>query len=267
MSGSVDGVRSDVRAALDELGRLVLAEENTASVLQRVVDLIKRVMPEGAEASITLIREGQPTTAAFTGPLAVGLDETQYLRGYGPCLDAALNGQFIEIADARTEERWPEFVPVFLDHGVLSSLAAPVAAPHLAAGLNVYASVANAFTDAQRGAGVEFATYAAVALINMDALQDALDQAQNLRTAMESRAAIEQAKGILIERHKLTPDQAFRLLADASQRTNRKVRDLAEHLVLTGELAAHSPPADPISAPSAARVRGRRVPRGEEGRP
>ena len=58
---------------------------------------------------------------------------------------------------------------------------------------------------------------------------------------MEFRSVIEQAKGILIERHKLTADQAFRMLADASMHTNRKVRDIAEELVLTGELAPAPP--------------------------
>jgi AmiR/NasT family two-component response regulator len=54
--------------------------------------------------------------------------------------------------------------------------------------------------------------------------------------AMQSRAVIEQAKGILIERYKVTADEAFRLLARVSMHTNRKVRDLAEQLVFTGEL-------------------------------
>jgi len=58
------------RAAMEELGHLLLAEENTQSVLQRVVDLVKRGMPDGAEASITLVRNDQATTAAFTGELA-----------------------------------------------------------------------------------------------------------------------------------------------------------------------------------------------------
>jgi AmiR/NasT family two-component response regulator len=74
-------------------------------------------------------------------------------------------------------------------------------------------------------------------------LQDARELAENLQRAMEFRSVIEQAKGILMERHKLTADQAFRLLAEASMHTNRRVRDLALNLVLTGEL----PPAD--SAP------------------
>jgi len=62
--------------------------------------------------------------------------------------------------------------------------------------------------------------------------------ADGLETALESRAVIEQAKGILIERHKLTPDQAFDTLAKVSMNRNIKVRDIAEHLVLTGELPA-----------------------------
>ena len=224
------------QAALDGLARLVLAEENTQSVLQRVVDLVKQVMPAGAEASITLLGDEQVTTAAFTGELALQLDEVQYRQGYGPCMEAALGGRPVEVTDGRTEDRWPDYMTTFLARGALSSLAVPVTTAQRAAGLNVYAAAADAFTDADRKALVEFAAYAAVALTNMDALAAARDQAENLERAMEYRAVIEQAKGILIERYRLTADQAFRLLAQASMHTNRRLRDLAQDLVLTGEL-------------------------------
>ncbi|MFW3172848.1 ANTAR domain-containing protein [Geodermatophilus sp. CPCC 206100] len=238
MTGSVGGPSPPgTREALDELARLVLADESLQSVLERVVGLVRRVMPAGAEVSITVLRDQRPTTAASTGELALHLDEAQYGQGYGPCMDAALSGQFVEVTDGRTETRWPEYMTTFLRSGALSSLAAPVPAAQLAACLNVYSPAAAALTDQHRQAVADFAAYAAVALSNIDALQDARDQAEHLRTAMESRAAIEQAKGILMERHKVTADQAFRLLAGASMRANRKVRDLAEDLVLTGELS------------------------------
>jgi GAF domain-containing protein len=238
VTGSVEGPSPPrTRAALDGLAGLVLAEENTQSVLQRVVDLVKQAMPAGAEASITLLRNEQATTAAFTGELALRLDEMQYRQGYGPCLEAALGGRPVEVTDGRTEDRWPDYMTTFLTSGALSSLAVPVTTAQLAAGLNVYAPAADAFTDADRQALGEFAAYAAVALANMDALTDALNQAENLQKAMEHRAVIEQAKGILIERYKLTAEQAFRLLAEASMRTNYKLRDLAQHLVLTGNLS------------------------------
>lgn len=224
------------RAALDDLGQLLLGEHTTPSVLQRIVDLVQRSMPAGAEVSITLLRDERPTTAAFTGPLADVLDESQYERGYGPCLEAALGGLLTEIADARDEHRWPDYIPVFLDNDALSALAAPVPAAHPIAALNVYARTAQVFTDDDRAVLVQFAAHAGAALTNMDALQDARELADNLQKAIVFRSVIEQAKGILIERHKLTAEQAFRVLADASMNGNRKLRDVAEHLVLTGEV-------------------------------
>jgi AmiR/NasT family two-component response regulator len=75
----------------------------------------------------------------------------------------------------------------------------------------------------------------------MYAYQNARNMADNLQAALESRAVIDQAKGVLIERHKLTPDQAFQLLAQASMNANRKVRDVADHLIHTGELLVEVP--------------------------
>ena len=104
----------------------------------------------------------------------------------------------------------------------------------MAGGLNIYAREANAFDGASREVAQEFAPYVAVAAGNMYSYQSARELADNLRTALESRAVIDQAKGILMERHKLTADQAFQFLAKASMATNRKVRDVADQLVHTG---------------------------------
>ena len=245
MTGPADPSSPPTRAALDELGQLLLAEHTLPTVLQRIVDLVQQALPAAAAVSITLVRDEHPTTAAFTGRLAEQLDESQYEQGHGPCLEAALGGHVVEIHDARTESRWPGYVPILLEHGALSVLAAPVPAPHLTAGLNVYGRAAGSFTDEDRCDLVESAAYAGAALTNMDALQDARELAEHLRKAMQFRSVIEQAKGVLVERHKLTTDQAFRLLADASMRTNRKLHDIAEELMLTGELAVGRPPRRP----------------------
>jgi hypothetical protein len=78
------------------------------AMLQRVAELAKHVIPGVAEASVTLIANDKPTTAAYTGRLALDLDETQYGRGYGPCLEAAVGEEIREIIDARQETRWPD---------------------------------------------------------------------------------------------------------------------------------------------------------------
>jgi AmiR/NasT family two-component response regulator len=89
-----------------------------------------------------------------------------------------------------------------------------------------------------------FGPYAAVAAGNLHAYRGARDMADNLRAALESRAVIDQAKGVLVERYKLTPDRAFEMLAQASMHANRKVRDIADDLVRTGELPAMAPRGD-----------------------
>ena len=225
--------------ALERLGSLPLRTVSMQELLQMVADLAKTVLPGNPEASVTMLVKDRPTTVASTGQLAVDLDETQYERGQGPCLHAARTGELTEIADTRTEGRWPDYSRRAAEAGNLSSLSIPLAIDEderVSGALNLYAREANAFDAESRSAARAFGPYAAVATGNMHAYQSARGMADNLQAALESRAVIDQAKGILIERHKLTPDQAFQLLAQMSMNANLKLRDVADHLVHTGEL-------------------------------
>ncbi|MGY1710302.1 ANTAR domain-containing protein [Geodermatophilus sp. SYSU D00758] len=225
--------------ALEHLGQLSLRELSMESLLQSMADLTKRVMPGDPEASVTLLVEDEPSTVVDTGPLALGLDEVQYDRGDGPCLHTARNGVLVEIGDTRADSRWPDYARYVAEQGVLSVLAVPLVLggeEQVAGSLNVYARRPDAFDEASRAVASGFAPYAAVAAGTVQAYRRARETADNLQRALESRAVIEQAKGILMERHKLTPDQAFEALATVSMNKNVKLRDIAENLVLTGEL-------------------------------
>ncbi|WP_442929171.1 ANTAR domain-containing protein [Modestobacter sp. VKM Ac-2985] len=212
------------------------------SVLQTVADLVKQVLPGEIEASISLLANDRATTTVYTGKLALDLDESQYGRGHGPCLHAASTGELVEIHDARTEERWPEYSRVAWERGSGSSLSVPLPLQDQMSGaLNIYAREVHGFDEESRSAAQRFAPYAAVAVSNMHAYQSARHMAENLQVALESRAVIDQAKGILMERHKLTADQAFQAMAAVSMRRNRKVREIAETLVRTGEFRPDAP--------------------------
>jgi transcriptional regulator with GAF, ATPase, and Fis domain len=234
---------ADVAQALEQLGRLSLREHLMESLLQTVAELTKTVMPGNPEASVTLLVKDSPTTVASTGQLALDLDETQYERGHGPCLHAARSGKLIEITDTRTETRWPDYMQRATQRGNLSSLSVPLAIDEqeqVSGALNVYARRPNAFDPDSRSAATRLAPYAAVAVGDMHVYQSVRNRADNLQTALESRAVINQAKGILMIRHELTAGQAFQLLARASMKTNIKVRDIADHLVHTGQLPHRS---------------------------
>ena len=229
--------------ALERLGRLSLRNLSMEELLQTVADLAKTVMPGPTEVSVTLLVKDNPSTVASTGQLVTDLDETQYDRDHGPCLHAARTGELTEIADTRTDSRWPDYMPRAAEHGNLSSLSVPLAideAEQVSGALNIYAREPHAFDGDSRSAATKFAPYAAVAAGNLHAYRSARDMADNLQIALASRAVIDQAKGILMERFKLTADQAFQVLAEASMRANRKLRDVAEQLVTTGELITPS---------------------------
>jgi GAF domain-containing protein len=225
--------------ALERLGRLSLRDQSMETLLQTVVDLARGVAGGDGEASVSLLVKDQPKTVVSTGDLATDMDESQYARGHGPCLDAARSGEPREIADTRTEERWPDYARRAAERGNLSSLSMPLVIDvddQVTGALNFYSRQAQAFDEGGRSAATGFAGYASVALSNMHAYERARDVAEGLRIALESRAVIDQAKGILMERYRLTADQAFQVLVHSSSTTNRKLRDIAEQLVATGDL-------------------------------
>jgi GAF domain-containing protein len=129
-------------------------------------------------------------------------------------------------------------MPRAAEHGALSSLSVPLAIDddeQITGALTIYAREPRVFDDDSRSTATRFALYAAVAAGNLHTYRSALDRADNLRTALESRGIIDQAKGILMDRHKLTADQAFYVLAQMSMNTNHKVRAIASDLVHIGE--------------------------------
>ena len=103
-------------------------------------------------------------------------------------------------------------------------------------GPNLYAVQAEAFDDA-RELATTFASYAAVAVHNMHLFETTRELADILDIAMRTRAVIEQAKGILMSQRRCDATEAFNLLAAASQRSNRKLRDIAQAIVdgVTGQ--------------------------------
>ena len=227
-----DTATLDPTSAFEELGRLSLAEHSMTSVLERVASLAKRVVPGAAEVSLSIVSEGGSSTVVHTGELALLLDEDQYAQGRGPCMDAATGGETLVVEDARTEERWPDYTPLAVEQGSLSSLSVPVPVQRqVSAALNIYAREARAFDADSIELAETFASYAAVAVANMHLYEAQGRLAEQLQAAMTSRAVIEQAKGILMGQRHCTAQQAFDVLVRLSQETNRKLRDVAEQLV------------------------------------
>jgi GAF domain-containing protein len=220
--------------ALRALARLSLRDRDLRDILGEVTRIATTAVPGAESTSITLIRGERGFTVAHDGQMALDADELQYDRGYGPCLDAGRTGLALLVPDMREEERWPDYAAAVVTDGVLSSLSVPLPFQGATIGaLNIYASKPHAFGDESVETGEEVAAYVAVAVANAESFAASTDLAHQMQQAMASRSVIDMAKGILMAQNGCSPDEAFTMLSQASQRSNRKLRDLARAIVDT----------------------------------
>jgi GAF domain-containing protein len=222
----------DITDVFRELGCIDLGETGLDAVMARVAEVAKEAVPGAYEVSVTLVRDGGPRTVASTGEPAEVLDRWQYDNHGGPCLDAAADRRTVCVDEVGAERRWPGWSEHAGSVGVCSALSAGLPIHDRVIGaVNVYAKATRAF-DAESVALIEnFAEYVAVVLSNADRYHASAVLARQLRSAMDSRAVIEQAKGIIMSQRRCGPDEAFAILSRASQTANRKLRDVAAAVV------------------------------------
>jgi transcriptional regulator with GAF, ATPase, and Fis domain len=219
-----------VARQLSELSRELQADITTEALLNRIARAAVTEVDGARYAGITQVSDKEFVTTAASGPLVERIDRVQYQAGEGPCLDAARRHKTVRCDDLRADARWPRFAHQAAGMGVLSVLSLQLFAGEDSFGaLNLYAGTAAAFGPDSESTGILLASHAALAMT-------AARTEAGLLTALDSREMIGQAKGILMERYKITGVQAFALLVASSQAVNRKLRDIAWHLVATGEL-------------------------------
>ena len=230
--------------AFAELARIALVEHSLDSVMARIADLTQRTVAGADEVSVTVVERGEAKTVAQTGLLALSLDERQYERGHGPCLSCIDGGEPVHIDSMRSDDRWRSWTAKAVEEGAESSLSIPVPLQReVDAALNIYSRTERGLDARSVELARTFAAHAGVALANMHLYESQSRVAEQLQSAMHTRAVIEQAKGIIMGDRRCTAEEAFNLLVSISQDTNRKLRDVARALVEQAERPpAQAPP-------------------------
>jgi transcriptional regulator with GAF, ATPase, and Fis domain len=223
--------RDELAGRLSDLARALEQQDDAEQTLDAIVHAAVGTVPGAEHASISVVRRRREVmTRASTSELPRAVDHAQYETGQGPCLDTLFEQHTVRLSDMPGDKRWPDFTTRAAELGVGSMLALQlyVDGDDLGA-LNLLSTQVEAFGDESEHVGLLFASHASIAMAGAE-------QQQQLRSALYTRDVIGQAKGILMERFKVTGDRAFRLLAHASQISNRKLTDIAEDLVQSGEL-------------------------------
>jgi hypothetical protein len=224
-----------VNEAITAVAQFLIADAPLGKTLDLIAALAQEAIAPATAVGVTLMHhDGRPTTAVFTDQVSPRVDQAQYDDGVGPCLDAFREGCVIRVDDTRlVGPRWPRFSKEAVDAGVLSTLSLPLSAASDTFGVfNVYARNPQAFSPTDEVDTSRFVTQAAVVLANARAYWHVFELADGLRTAMETRAEIEQAKGVIMATSGCSAAEAFELLRAQSQRENRKLREIAQEIAL-----------------------------------
>jgi len=217
--------------AMAQLARNLLAQDSLQGTLDEISSSAVRLVEGCDAAGILAIRKGRAVTLSSCGEIVEASDRLQGELAEGPCFDLArrkkgADGERVfRIEDLTAPQpTWPRFAAAALDLGI-GSMTGVLLYTHDDdfGALNLYARRPGTFGKDIETAGWLLASHAAVALADAHTI----DQ---LEDAMKTRHAIGEAMGILMERHKLSEDDAFNVLRRISQQHNVKLRDVAQRV-------------------------------------
>jgi len=245
-----------IQAAADDrmtpamLGRMLVSatrsiedEDDLLTLLQHVAEIAHEAIDGASSTGVTIDLGGRVYTAVHTDQRTLRVDSEQYDAGQGPCLDASRTRAVVVVDFAEAAATWPRFAAAARDEGILSFLAAPLFTAEQSLGsLNLYGRSPSAFDTFDAEVLAMLTSAVSRAIGDFARFRSARDVATSIQRALETRAPIEQAKGMLMAVHQIDADQAFNMLRRRSQETNVPLRTIAADLVK--QLSAVSTPAD-----------------------
>ncbi|HEX2179859.1 MAG TPA: ANTAR domain-containing protein [Actinomycetota bacterium] len=237
---AVDGDSFEAPVPPRDLSRVIVTDYAPEAACLLVAELASSTVEGAHSISVSTGRTSDLVCAASTSELADEIDALQIELGEGPTIDALASGRPGGSDSLISERRWPEFSNRAMYRGIASVLSAPLPAHASTFGaITLYSTREQAFSPEAEEAVETLAAQAAVVIANSLLYWQMAELADQLKQALESRAVIDQAKGILMARDGMSADDAFATMLRTSQSGNVKVRDIAQRLVLSAQTGAH----------------------------
>jgi ANTAR domain len=222
--------------AQEDGGLLSVSEASEPRSLSQLVDLAARQVPACSGASAVLWRNGEPAVVTASHPSLPELIDVQIRSGRGPMLDALGRGEPSSCPDTLEETRWPEYASAALRQGVRCSIS-------LAHRSGTEAVSLSLFSARPRTLGPDSVAIAE-RLVNLGGsvvgfaseYGEARRAARQLRDAADSRAVVDQAKGVLMHALGLSADEALKRMRQVSQARNLKVTEVAARVIESRDL-------------------------------
>ena len=221
--------RSDL--AHDAADLLSIAKTTGPRSLNQLVALAARQVAACAGATAALWRSGEPVVYAASHPELATLVEVELGCGRGPAIDALAGGGPVSCPDTLAETRWPEYAAAALRCGVRCCVTVAYQADDGTVTLSLSSARPRSLETGQLALAELLSAFGGAAVGNTAEYGDARRAASQWRAAAESRALVDQAKGMLMQALGCSAEKALARMRQISQEQNLRVTDVAQRII------------------------------------
>jgi transcriptional regulator with GAF, ATPase, and Fis domain len=222
-------------AAFVELADTLVDEFDVMDFLHRVTVRCAEVLGVSAAGVLLTDQRGALRVVAASTEETRLLELLQLQTDQGPCPECFHTGRPVAVPDLSSSiaiSRWPRFVAEARKAGFASVHAVPMRLrADVIGALNLFDGQPGALDEDTVRLGQALADVATIGLLQARAIRHRETLAEQLQTALNSRVVIEQAKGVVAERHHLDMEQSFSLLRGTARTGNRRLSELARAVV------------------------------------
>jgi GAF domain-containing protein len=212
-----------------DLADTMVADFDVIDFLHVLTDRSVRLLAASAAGVLLADPRGELRVAASSSGQAGLLELFQLQNDQGPCLDCFRTGQPVTAADlTASAQQWPRFAEAATQSGFRTVQALPMRLRDQVIGaLNLFRTEPGPFDLAELRIAQALADVATIGLLHQQSVRRRETLAEQLQAALNSRVAIEQAKGKLAERLSIDVDQAFSMLRAHARSSNQRLTDVA----------------------------------------
>jgi GAF domain-containing protein len=222
----------DVRQALTELGKLRFGDMRVEDALHEIVQTTHTIFDVDGAGLMLADANHHLHNVAVSDERLGHLEDLQIRHQEGPCISAFDDKQLVGAQDLTEDTRWPSFSEAAVAHGMRAVLASPLPYNQDAVGVvAVLSEDARPWSPEGELALLAFTDLAALLIASMMQGEQQSELAAQLQGALNSRAVIEQAKGVLIGQQGLSPQAAYVQLRAQARAERRKLVAVSAEVV------------------------------------